>query len=91
LTPASSALRRCSASASGEPKRRCGAASAPWWVEHAVRQREAARVVEPRRGALLEHPQPDLDVAEQPPLVGEPISAPSVNSRVCRGRGRARR
>ena len=31
LTLASSALRRYSASASGEPKRRPGAASGPWW------------------------------------------------------------
>ena len=40
--------------------------------QDAVREREAAGVVEagaPR--ALLEHPQPDLDVAEQPALVGE--------------------
>ena len=39
--------------------------------EHAVREREAARLVEPARGALVEDAQPELDVAEQPPLVGE--------------------
>src|SRR5262249_20418885 len=41
--------------------------------EDAVGEGEAAGVVEARgRRALVEHPQPDLDVPEQPPLVREP-------------------
>ena len=71
LTPASSALRRYSASASGEPKRRPGAASGPWWLStqcSSATRRSGASAGEPRLEQLLaEH-----DVAEQPALVGEP-------------------
>ena len=45
--------------------------------EHAVTEREPARVVETGLlGGRLDHPQPELDVAEQPALVAEPDLGP---------------
>ena len=54
-------------SRSGRP----GAAVGPWWVEHAVGEREPARLVHPRR-ALVEQPLAEHDVAEQPALLRQP-------------------
>ena len=71
LTLASSALRRYSASASGEPKRRPGAASGAVVGEHAVGEREPAVVGDPG-AALVEQPLAEHDVPEQAALVGQP-------------------
>ena len=71
LTLASSALSRYSASASGEPKRRPGAASAPWWQSTQCCEREPPRRLH-ARGALGEQALAEHEVAEQPALLGEP-------------------
>ena len=65
FTAASIALRRCSASASGVAGRR-----SPWWVSTQC-ARASRRGSSSGAGALVEQAQPELDVAEQPALVGE--------------------
>ena len=78
LTVASSALRRWSASASGSAARR-----SPWWVEHAVGQRQAARR---RRGPRRARPmirRPSSTCPSSRPSSLSVISAPSSKSRVC--------
>ena len=72
MTPASSALsavqRERLGRAEAPPRRRVGAVMG----EDAVREREAARASSPDVArALVEHPQPELDVPEQPALVGQ--------------------
>src|SRR5690242_4379588 len=56
---------------------RLGRRGAPIAVvgEHAVRESEAARLVE-RRGALVEHAQTELDVPEETALGGQPDLRP---------------
>ena len=83
LTPASSAFSRCSASASGDPKRRCGAASAPWWVRTqwaSARRRPSSRPAVRARSSTMRSPISTWPSSR--PSSVSPISAPSVNSRV---------
>ena len=77
LTAASSALRRCSASASG-------VAGAPVAVvgEHAVREGEPPRLVERPRARSSSMRSPSSTWPSSRPSSVRPISAPSVNSRV---------
>ena len=93
LMPASSAFRRYSASASGRANRRPGArrrrggASTQW---PSARRRASSSPV--GVGGLLDHPQAELDVAEQPALVAEPdLGAERELARCGRGRARAPR
>ena len=70
MTDASSALRRYSASASGVPKRRPGAASGPWWQSTqcaSATRRSGARPP----ACALEDPLAEHEVPEQAALVGE--------------------
>ena len=80
------------ASASGNAKRRCGSASGAVMREHAVRERELPGLARQRPWPLARRrSEVQLDVAEQPALIAQPISAPSSARGYGPRRGAARR